>query len=620
MTWGHCRCSCNCCSAEGAAPCNGTSRARSRPEDFFHRLKQCVPNQMRSLWSAGAGATRSLLQSLLADEAIVNLEPAALENWKDVLPESAYEEDVSTAAKEYVALQSAEHWFHLFRSHTHREALPLQCSSGPAVVIAWKNLGLVWVSAALLPWVTFFFCYFNPHDSHSYASYPLYLWVPLFVMIWYSLRCEWQCLKYAIVPQLQVVGHFKILWIKLENLQKMKGMCGNVAHLEYWTWVAVTFAISILTHLDVINNGLFLAVTLRTMWSTPHKTTWEYVWGRTIQNSYLHPVFSKFENCVWFAWVLMFLQVIVGVLATIPVPTFSRWTKGASFEYLFNFWKRIQQWQDFSERDIDYTIKNAKYAEDLKFDRLRGDYPTYYQTLADRRSHFSDHGHVLIVLAETGRMASLAAMRDEYIEKKVQYYLTPAAEQLKGPKWAMILIYRLMSRACVRTIFHNVLSSSLTTNLQGSLLSMTFYLDHEENRGKLHLFLIIGVLVHLKNLLREGWRWWLVNRIIANPEHFNDAESKREHRRNKLVVLQCLLFLCLYMYFLMIQYAVFKYAATYFCQDKMWNVSGCVIIDRDMPQAETVNGFFFVAFLLVALVPIILFLAPHIANCSDPPK
>jgi len=500
--------------------------------------------------------------------------------WTEILPDWSYEPAVAEVAHFLYERQIAE--------EKEIEPLPLQCVTGPAVKKVLLEMVCMWFFAVLLPWPVLWRTP-DPADGISYAKYPpVETWLCCAPFIAKFMYGEYKILKYAIVPQVQVVKRLHI----------------GVNFKSYGCWLFVSMGISLVSHMDLVTNGLFLAVTIRTALGN-QETLWQEVWYQTWKESKLTwiPYTDKYMHCVIFVWILMFIQPLHGLFRSCPVKFLGEALMRMRCGCIFNWLKNKRQWDD--PDDFDYEMQDGEYAWDFTVNNGAG--PTYYQTLADYGCYeYSGHGDTLIVLAEVSRMSSISMMRDAYVKTKVQYHLD---SENSGPAYGLLRNFLIV--AGTRIWLFGICESALVTNLQGTLLSMNFYIDHDKFHWQLAGTLLLSTLVGFKRLWDAFWRLeYAYDTIVYNEQ----AQLIESENMGKLKRLCAVLAFSFWVNYLFLEYVIFKAVALWgWCPNYMWNVEGCADIkveglSHHAPDPQVNSWMKWLYFGFAMLCPIVVLL------------
>ncbi|CAE7657859.1 unnamed protein product, partial [Symbiodinium pilosum] len=140
-------------------------------------------------------------------------------------------------------------------------------TSGPAVRLLWPATVVHLTFAATLPWVAMPFTHCNADGK---SVYPGWLWLGFFPFVLIMLAIEWRCFTWTVVPMLQWVENLEIPFVE---------------KAPFPVWLVYTAFVSVITHMDVMTQGLFLATTLHRFHCAGFShaaESWKEVWGTSL--------------------------------------------------------------------------------------------------------------------------------------------------------------------------------------------------------------------------------------------------------------------------------------------------------------------------------------------------
>lgn len=266
------------------------------------------------------------------------------------------------------------------RADEQFEPVPLQGATGPAVPIAIWALQMTWLLFLLVPAPVYHISYetdggnstssfmwrwfhIQTQPPAGQAVYPTTIvWTFVAPYLLFLLSIEWRILQYFIIPQLQVTGGFKTFGIQV----------------GYYIWLPISFTMSLIGHLDLVTNGIFLATTWK-MRDCHFGPKVDCIWTETMQESifskipcgltrhleviFLTDVFSfTFRYLVGMLWISMFMQALTGVRSAAPLyQVYHRYIKGkcgccglwarccgsgsTCLEQLYKFFEKKKRWR-----------------------------------------------------------------------------------------------------------------------------------------------------------------------------------------------------------------------------------------------------------------------------------
>lgn len=175
-------------------------------------------------------------------------------------------------------------------------------TAGPAVRLLWPATVVHIVFAVTLPCVArpFTHC-----ETDGKSVYPGWLWLGFLPFVLTMLTIEWRCFTYTVVPMLQWIQNLEMpLW----------------ETPPFSLWLVYTLFVSVLTHMDVMTQGLFLATTLHRFHCPGFGKTrdaWHQVWGNSILSWMAWG--SSLETLVIVSWGVFVLQLVLFALHAMPV-------------------------------------------------------------------------------------------------------------------------------------------------------------------------------------------------------------------------------------------------------------------------------------------------------------
>ncbi|CAE7945021.1 unnamed protein product, partial [Symbiodinium sp. KB8] len=118
------------------------------------------------------------------------------------------------------------------------------------------------------------------------------------------LAIEWRCLTYIVVPFLQ--------WLPAMPMPFFK-------EPPFLLWLSYSSAVSVISHMDVMTQGLFLATTLHTFECPGYQhvnDAWEEVWSTSIFSWATWG--SSLETLVIISWAVLILQIMLFAFFALP--------------------------------------------------------------------------------------------------------------------------------------------------------------------------------------------------------------------------------------------------------------------------------------------------------------
>lgn len=510
--------------------------------------------------------------------------------------------------------------------------LPTQCCVGPAAIWALKASILAWLLFISVPYPVFLdsACDYRDHKPGVTTYYDSKMvWVCVAPFLLALLAIEAVCLRYYIIPVIQVLGQLRVI--------------GCQVRFAYW--LPASFALSLAGHMDLVTNGIFLATTLRTMNHCRAQWNLACVWLYTMEDGmfgmipqYRRLFHFSFDDLVWWFWLCMLIQAIHGWLAATPLEYLYRFSKRIGLERVFRMASARQGWlkrgcieeireeitecesqqsirQTYSEmsfmasqrgydkaeidhwwntgcRPVECLVSYEVSTEQECRDVLEGAVgeKTMYQTCFDIGPHSkTGHGAVLLALADSCRMTSITATRILYAKTKVPMYLR---NRESGPAFG------LMKQVAHATLYRIALAGMFQTgvqlNLQVTLLGMTTLMSKIQHSGDAQPVtfnalssghavdrqMVFSICVGLFNFFRNfidalvAIRW--IHNVLQIPEESGLKDFSEETTfRAQMVSWRRWLSAMVLAYFAVFLYTMAKLWGVFQCPYSMFNINGC---------------------------------------------
>ncbi|CAE7303394.1 unnamed protein product [Symbiodinium sp. CCMP2592] len=247
-------------------------------------------------------------------------------------------------------------------------------SCGPAVFLLWPATIMNLCFAIFIPWFA------NMHTECSEfgtPSYPGWLWVIFAPFLGAMLALEWRCLTYIVVPFLQ--------WLPAMPMPFFK-------EPPFLLWLSYSSAVSVISHMDVMTQGLFLATTLHTFECPGYQhvnDAWEEVWSTSIFSWATWG--SSLERLVIISWAVLVLQIMLFAFFALPAQAVSFACRSEPQGYasgcgLFHIWHASalkslassNQMATCSLGHLELSIQRA----DAELSNEKPDYPRALQILS----------------------------------------------------------------------------------------------------------------------------------------------------------------------------------------------------------------------------------------------
>eukprot|EP00927_Polykrikos_kofoidii_P036505 TRINITY_DN3082_c0_g2_i1.p1 TRINITY_DN3082_c0_g2~~TRINITY_DN3082_c0_g2_i1.p1 ORF type:complete len:490 (-),score=38.13 TRINITY_DN3082_c0_g2_i1:57-1484(-) len=421
-------------------------------------------------------------------------------------------------------------------------AISLQSIAGPAVTLGFLLLRLTWNFFAILPWCI---AELSTCSKLDLAQYPLWIWIVVVPCLAVAMVIENKCFGFVIIPVAQVLGgRFKIYTKDV-----------SIMTLSLYQGVA-----SFLNRMDIVTNGLFFGVSLKTQ-TCSEMMVFEDTWQKVLQQSALWWCPLSFRTLTAVSWFLMFLQPVLAILEATPMHDLRQVAQGTPLIYIYDHFER-KYFADFPPCPTKYRMHTADEAYGFAY-RNENSF-TMYPTFTNPRG---DHGSAVLSLADVNRAISLNHLRFEYTREKVRSNLDAGNDDLRGPSWG--LISRELQRCLYRLVTMGLLESAVQLNLQTSWMALHKSVTHEINI-QTAFSVSIGVLVSMLTIIDCVRRLKWVDGICR--EH---AQAFKEYLPEMIWLKRLIKGACI-LYCLALAYVVYKLFGLWYCPDSLINLGGCV--------------------------------------------
>lgn len=422
---------------------------------------------------------------------------------------------------------------------------------GPALKLAWRAHTIVWLCCASFPWLAYHFISCEEvSGGGSLALYPKWLWIPFLMIVAYLLYLEVKAARYSIVSQVLVGG-----------VPKLGGKT-----VPYSTWTIVMILISLVCHMDIFTNGVFMArVMVTDKCSEGNDKTIEKIWQTTLAHSKTLSQISSlreitFANLCLFAWMTLFLQFLYSVAYAWPQsPELQNRKEGEHKRSKSD----LDNDKEVFQKDVHYDLREVE--QDC----------AVYEVLARPDQQ---HGRALQVVAESARM--------NYIN-----WLDPVYMEAQALSWRPTDVVREMQRTNFR-FFIFLVESFMPPNLQASYMCFEKALSQGTVRDVMTFFsVMLTIVTGLMYVHSELTVVINLYRIAKRQKSKFDSSKKIKSRRavwnatSAMFKSKSSLFLCFAFAFvgtMSLAYCAAKVVMGFFvCEQGMWNLDfplshGCV--------------------------------------------
>jgi len=430
--------------------------------------------------------------------------------------------------------------------------------AGPAILSVGPVTVIQWGFAIIFPFVV---CWVSscPEGAQPFAHYPFQVWWPFFVVVVVSMLLEWKGLLWILYVLAGYLAPFKIFF----------GFRVNIG-----TWLGLMATMSLVTHLDIATNGLFLAKILKTIWHchTPTTRAVQDIWWLVIEESSVKniPGFHRIDFILLISWGVMLFQPLLCFLYCYPLK---------------------HPWNT----NYEVGVGGA--------DRTKGEmngYKTPWVCCSRDKLH---HADVLKMVAVVNRMVSMT-------DKSLQWSLARSKEELakkdniEGWTRAYDILYREFHFNLIRLFLVNLLEKSWMLEAQTTVFAISRCLmpldSSSRYDGQMVMSLLLSFLTFMKviydavdqhNMVCKMWKTASEHDRISLVElfrprvgalasiGFGSQLSKEEQewadlRRNKRKVLRIWLFFFVTFVFLLgfFFHCLAKFVMAFYCEYSLWNI------------------------------------------------
>mmetsp|Transcript_126834 Transcript_126834/g.370822 ORF Transcript_126834/g.370822 Transcript_126834/m.370822 type:complete len:467 (-) Transcript_126834:102-1502(-) len=359
-----------------------------------------------------------------------------------------------------------------------------------------------------------------PRDLLTLVGY-VFLFAP------FHLYCQNKCMRYVIIPQLEVTGRFLFMGLPVQRL-------------GYWTWHIMFSALTCGATLNTLTNGQILGRTLATFTCGGPYQQLEVTWKKVMGEAVIHQI-PGFRTS-------SFLRVSV-------------------FAYLLHLVTPLFAWiyaRPTAPHQIDYAVQHGEAT------RYRTPY-NYTKT---------NHGSVVMVLGSLARFEAVTFQDVTYATARIE-----ELSKQQDPDWGEILeIARAeLDRAIARFAIIAMLQDAIQTNLQTSMVGIDWSLATGKSRhrhelfGGLDLQMFISVVLCFMSTVSDLLDAIDVLKIthsvskrlpLGQVDHLSlKVQVLLKHVKRKLVRFAFYMFIFLGMSL----WSFAKVVALFVCQKHLWN-------------------------------------------------
>lgn len=418
------------------------------------------------------------------------------------------------------------------------EPVPLGRVAGPAVRL---------VLASLVLQATFFF-FFMPVtvvvaecSSDGYAKVPRFWYVVLVPLGLACVSLELQALRYTVVPKLQVLQHFRLIY----PLSFIKVKAGF--------WLIQVICLSMLHIINTANIGTFTAMLIKAQ-ACPASEMIDAIWCQVMDQSLLRFATEQLglPKIAFAMWTLSFCHWFFAIAASVP---------------------------SFGE-DAHYSVCVEETPELIA--------KTQYRVLIGLESN---HGTALFNLAEANGMVGIVDQGLHYAKKKsdLQWNANVSHRNVKCMRHASGAVVRAMQR----TILAGGLKNAVQVNMQVTMLAIrrTVALYTGEPILGQHIAMASVVLgfMTIGGLLSDGrkaiaFAWEVLDVVGESQRTQEDEEMLADLTRHTYTLMFLTIGCCFF-----VLYAVYKLCMTFTCPTAISNLTGCVNLEGFLSNPGTAS-------------------------------
>ena len=421
--------------------------------------------------------------------------------------------------------------------------------NGPAVRAAFKANMCLWVFYSVFPFLRYFTYHFDwwecqPNTFANCRMFVLALYLPV---VLFAMYCEYVAMIYALPPQVAMIGPLEPKVFR-----------------RFTAWFLFAYSVSLVAHMDLATNSLFLAKVLATercgfMTSIEH--AWEDVFSKSVFRFLANHV-PTFASVVIVLWFFLFGQFWYALALSVPTAT------GIDEPMNLSGLKALMGLDD----GAFYEVKDLDQETVFRFKT--------YRTLMYARTQ---HGTALHALAESGRMYTLQCNTWSVQQKTLNLHKS-------GP------LFRLVLKTVYRFVLFMWFESILQLELQGSALELGKAVSprHEVDKETVASLFLSLIMASYNFLTLCGKFRSQVRACLDADVHERDEERMWYNQRvkksycNIVISIFVILAIC---FALLVLHALVKTVMVSFYCDCGWNLrlnpfDGCV-----PPQSGTGTCF-----------------------------
>jgi len=371
---------------------------------------------------------------------------------------------------------------------------------GPGVQAAFKANVCLWVFYSIYPFLAYHA--FPKHwwecRSDTFANYTIEvmgLYVPILLAVMYY---EYKAMIYALPPQVAIIGPFG------STFHGLLPQCVN----SFIVWFLFASSMSLVAHLDLATNSLFLSKVLATQRCHDMRKIdeiWDVVFSKSLFLT-LASIMPSFSNVVTLLWLLLFGQFVYGVAGSVPLKTSLDGECSLS-----GVWSLL----GLGNEDL-YEVKDRDLGGGKKFG-----FKTYSTLLHQR----TQHGNALAALAESGRMYGIRFNLWSLQQKLVQLRLYKSGQ-----------VYREVKKTLGFFVVFMWFESIVQLELQGSALELGKAMSPEHHLDyEMVLSLTLSVLMASYNHCIVCVKFYRQTQAcLAADEEDENAESTAYNKKVKV--------------------------------------------------------------------------------------
>lgn len=405
---------------------------------------------------------------------------------------------------------------------------PMGCCTGPAVRYAFGALFSNLVFFSIVPLLAYFR---SSCDGKSFAvcdDWPLYVLLVIFGFI--LLLVQWRCVRFVILPQIDITQAFKDYSLLSFSFSKR----------PFVIWFLVMSIFTCLSQMDTMTNGEALGKMMATAHCVEEND--EHVLREAAVAAYGSFAVAHGPMLLLLLYALALLQPLYGIVSCMPI-----------------------------ERGVDFVVGMDSEDKQLKIT---------FKTMADGKQN---HGAALMILAEITRMEAVVFKNLNYAQCKMDLWW---GERSEGWEERYLHLAKVeVKRSIARFITIGLAQNAVQTYVQIVWLGLSAAATEEVDWQVLGSVVVslVGIIVDIPDMCEVLLFSWRAQKdlpledVQQSLSHACDQEYRdRVLALHRNVRREILLFASLFvLYLLILTASIAKLFGVILCDSQLLHINGC---------------------------------------------